>query len=248
MKCRKAKKKIAPLVEDALYSLQETSTAGFIISRRIVKVEEELFKFEAKLENMNRFYKFVSANLRVQTLGAICKKLEDIERDLDNAIPLAQMMVQVSILFGATSNENTSEETNLLLYNARQAFGTHVLRSQLDRLVSGNSGNEGTHYLIMGKMYLQGLTVKVVNERSAFFFQCAVNYGNGDAFSYPRRCARNYFKNKATRMSSVEQWSHRSSAAKLFQLPNSLCIKPSINESRLVERTKKVCDHYSSSR
>lgn len=60
---------------------------------------------------------------------------ERIERNLENAIPLAQLRAQISVIFETLINRNKPEETNHLIENARQAFCTHVLGPQLYRLV-----------------------------------------------------------------------------------------------------------------
>lgn len=131
------------------------STATFGICagwryRRINKPEEELVKLDSKLQNMNTAYNFVSSNLRLEHLQYVCRKLESIERGLQVAVPMAQMRVQLTVILKALPNTNVSEETKLLIENARQAFGTQFLGPQLDRLVSGRPSNEGIHYFIMG--------------------------------------------------------------------------------------------------
>lgn len=131
-KIRKAKKKIIPLVEEALSCLENikkraplvsvfVEVGGFgmdtlsDITRRIETAEEKLVKLDAKLKNMNKTYKFVSANERVATLEETCQKLERIERDLEQSIPLAQFWVQVSVLLEAIPSTNKSSEIQLLL-------------------------------------------------------------------------------------------------------------------------------------
>lgn len=171
-KCRKAEKKITSLIEDALDSLhgikKQTPLVSLIfevgglnmatflnIARRTEKVGDELEKLDENLQKMNRAYKFITAPVRVETLRDICMKLERIERDLENAIPSAQLRVQVSVLLEAQANKDVSHETKLLpvLDNGRKPLGTYALISQLDRQVSDNRSNEGTQYLILGKMH-----------------------------------------------------------------------------------------------
>lgn len=60
-------------------------------------------------------------------------------------------------------------------------FGTHVLVSRMNRPVSRST--ESVYYLIMGKMFYDGSAVEVEYERSASLFQCAIRYGNSEAFA-----------------------------------------------------------------
>lgn len=126
----------------------------------------------------------------MEELRDICTKHESIERDLENAIPLAQLRVQNSMILEAFPNLDASEETKLLLDNARKAFGTQTIGPQLDLLVSGSRSIEGIHYFIMAKMYLQGLKVEVDCEKSSMFFKFTISYRSRKAYAY---LGRQYF-------------------------------------------------------
>lgn len=121
---------------------------------------------------MNKVYKFASATGRIAALKSIGKKLESIERDLENGI----LRVQVSVLLEAIPNQDASNETKKLLDNARRAFGTHVLGSQRDRFVYSLFSN--------GQNVFPWVTVEVDYEKYASFFSSAISFGNTEAFAF----------------------------------------------------------------
>lgn len=70
------------------------------------------------------------------------------------------------------------KENQKLVADARLAFGTQVLASGMNRLVSRSM--DGVYCLIMGKMFLEGMAVEMNYERSASF----IDYGNCEAYFY----------------------------------------------------------------
>lgn len=74
------------------------------------------------------------------------------------------------------------KENQQLVADARQVFGTHVISSRMNRLVSRSM--ENLYCLFVGKMFYEGTAVEADFEKSASFFQCAINYGNTKAFAY----------------------------------------------------------------
>lgn len=97
-----------------------------------------------------------------------------VRSETKNSVLLEAVEPVLSIADEIIPNMDGLKEKQKLVADALQAYGTHVLGSRMNRLVSRTT--EGVYYL-MGKMFIEGIAVKANYEKSASFFQCAIDYG-----------------------------------------------------------------------
>lgn len=110
---------------------------------------------------MNKLYLLFSATERVIRLESICRRLREIQAELELTIPSSQLKVQLSVMMETMTPipEALSETDGLdgrkrMLENARHSFGTHLLGPEMNRLVSRNDTNESSYNFAMGIMSL----------------------------------------------------------------------------------------------
>lgn len=170
------------------------------IAGKIIKIEVDLVNLGAKLQKkenkiinkMNKIYLFCSATETVAALESIYGKRSQMETEMRLLINSAESNMKNLVLLEALGlvlavadkiapHTNGLKEKQQLMANAREAFGTHVLRSRMDRLVSPST--ESLYSLFMGKCSSKELG-SIYFEKSACFFKCAINYGNSEAFAY----------------------------------------------------------------
>lgn len=125
----------------------------------------------AKLEKRIKFYRFCLASETAATLESIGGKLSQMDTGMRVLIISVRSDVKVSVLLEAFEpvlavaeeiipHIDGLKENQQLLKDARKAFGIHVLYSHMNRLVTKNT--ESVYYLIMGKMFLEGVEVSVL--------------------------------------------------------------------------------------
>jgi len=212
-KCYKAQKRIGALVKDSLLSLEnikqvvpqvswfvEVGGIGLetfcVLAGKIYRIEVDLLKIRERLNKTglrNKVYRFCSASESTATLESIQSKLSQMESELRLLETSIRSDVKASVLIESLAplmdaaaeimpHMDGLAEKNQLLMNVQKAFGTHVLSSRMNRLVAKST--ESVYFFIMGKMFFDGMTVEVDYEKSASFFQCAIDYGNSEGFSY----------------------------------------------------------------
>lgn len=212
-RCYKAQRRMPKLITEALSSLENIKQIAPKISRfvevggiglpefcviagKIIKIEVELLNMGGKLEKMNKIHRlirFCSAPESASNLGSICGKLTQMETEMRLLIASLTSDVKVSVLletlrpFLAVAEEFMPHMEGLkknqqLLADTRKAFGTHMLAARMNRLITRST--ESVYYLIMGKMFFEGIAVEVDYGKSASFFNIAISYGNSEAFAY----------------------------------------------------------------
>lgn len=211
-RCFRARKKIARLVNAGISSLEniQKQLQGLAVfvqvqgigmmqfcqtARNINDIGDGLRKTNVKLEGIGRIHSFFRATEIVADLQSICSKLSLLEMELRLLIPSVQTNAKGSVIMevlaplvgiAMESNPDDKElkDKRQLLNDARQAFGSMVLGSRMNKLVAGASSHPSTLNLIMGKMYYLGLNVELNYSRSAFYFESAILSGNNEAYYY----------------------------------------------------------------
>lgn len=163
------------------------------IAARFVKIEVDLIRLGAKMEKnenkilnkINKIHLFCSATETVAGLESIQGKLSQmetevrllinsVESNMKNSVVLEALGPVLAVAEKIVPDTAGFEENQQLLADARRAFGTHVLKSRLNRLISRST--ESMYSFIMGKMFFAGIAVGEDFQKSASFFQCAINY------------------------------------------------------------------------
>jgi len=211
--CYKAKKKIPKLVSDGLSLLENINQATpqvsrfvelggigleefCIIAAKIMKIEADILNMRDLLVRRGKIYRLCSAPGTVSALESINSKLSQMETEIRLLACSVRSDMKVSVLLEAFEpvldvveeiipQMDRLKEKKRLLANAREAFGTQGLASRMNRLVARST--ESVYCFIMGKMFYEGMAVEVNYEKSANFFQCAISYGNEEAFAYLAR-------------------------------------------------------------
>jgi len=209
-RCFRARKKIGRLIDGGISSIKNVQNqvqelAVFVevqglgmmqfceTARKITEIGDDLLRIKARLEGIGRIHKFFTATESVTALESICSKLSLMEMEMRLLIPAVQSNTKGSIVLdvlapllqvakAAHPDHEELEDKQLLLKNARQAFGSTVLSSRMNRLVTGTASHASTFNLITGKMYYLGLNAEVDYSRSAFHFENAIQGGNTEAY------------------------------------------------------------------
>jgi len=169
----------------------------------------------------NLSYNFLSATEKCAALEGIRVKLAKMETDIRMMIPMAGLTVQMAAMLEMmvplleavatiTPGNGNTEEHQRLLSNVRQAFGTQILSSELNRMITGTGSTTSAYYFVMGMTYYSGLKVKKDYKRSLGYFHEAVLHGNTESYLYlgiqyekghgvkwDRKKAFEYYKNGA---------------------------------------------------
>lgn len=160
-------------------------------AEKIIRIQVDLLNLAATLEKRNKIYRFCSAPESPAVLESVYGKLSQMENQVQLLIVSVWSDVKVSVLLEAFEPVLTAAEQiiprmtglkgkQLLLADDRKAFGTHVLASRMNRLITRST--EKVYHLVMGKMFYDGIAVEVDYEKSASFFKCAIRYGNIEAY------------------------------------------------------------------
>lgn len=127
---------------------------------------------DLKLKKKRRcIYNFLSATEEPASLAVIFANLKKIESNVRQMIPTAQQNVKVSTILEiivpvleaaariVPDNEKL-EEHQQLLSNIGKLYGTQVLCSSVNRMITGTGSTESAYNYAMGLMYFSGTKVK----------------------------------------------------------------------------------------
>lgn len=97
---------------------------------------------------------------------------------MEALVPLLEFLAR------STPENGDAERKPALLNNARKAFGTQVLTSEMNGLITGTGSTESAYYFVMGLSYYKGGEVKQDYQRSLSNFHEALRCGSTEAYFY----------------------------------------------------------------
>lgn len=171
------------------------------IAEKFLRIEVDLTNMRARMQKkenriwnkISNIYLFCSAAETVAGLESICTKLAQMETEMRLLVTSVRTDVKTSVMLEAfipvlavveeiIPHIDGLKEKKQLVTDARKAFGTQVLSSRMNRLVSTDT--QSIYYTIIGKMFFEGMPVEVGFEKSPSFFQSAINCGSTEALYY----------------------------------------------------------------